>query len=121
MAKDGVFFSRAGRLDARTGRPTLAVALQGALACVAVLIGSARVDILLTGIAFADATFQAAIAVVHLRGKVRRYAPALAAWIFLTIELGVALGCLVRAPLESAYGAFVLAVGAGAWLSWRRT
>src|SRR5262249_8602346 len=57
MAKDGVFFARAGRLNARTGRPTLAVALQGALACGAVLVGSSRVDVLLTGIAFADATF----------------------------------------------------------------
>jgi APA family basic amino acid/polyamine antiporter len=120
MAKDGVFFARAGRLDERTGRPTLAVALQGALACVAVLVGSSRVDVLLTGIAFADATFQAAIAVVHLRGHVARYAPAVAAWTFLAIELGVAIGCLVRAPVQSAYGAFMLAVGAAAWLAWRR-
>jgi APA family basic amino acid/polyamine antiporter len=120
MAKDGVFFAPAGRLDPRTGRPTLAVALQGALACVAVLLGSSRVDILLTGIAFADATFQAAIAVVHLRGRVAKYAPAAAAWTFLAIELGVALGCLVRAPLQSAYGAFMLAVGTAAWLVWRR-
>jgi APA family basic amino acid/polyamine antiporter len=120
MAKDGVFFARAGRLDERTGRPTLAVALQGALACVAVLVGSSRVDVLLTGIAFADATFQAAIAVVHLRGHVARYAPAVAAWTFLAIELGVAMGCLVRAPVQSAYGAFMLAVGAAAWFAWRR-
>jgi APA family basic amino acid/polyamine antiporter len=125
MAKDGVFFERAGRLNARTGRPTLAVALQGSLACVAVLVGAARVDVLLTGIAFADATFQAAVAVVHLRSTGRgptgrRYAPALAAWTFLAIEVGVALGCLVRAPKESAYGAFALAAGAAAWVAWRR-
>jgi APA family basic amino acid/polyamine antiporter len=121
MAKDGVFFAPAGRLDARTGRPTLAVALQGALACVAVLVGAARVDVLLTGIAFADATFQAAIAVVHIRGHGAKYAPAIAAWTFLAIELGIALGCLVRAPVESAYGGIMLAVGAAAWLVWRRT
>jgi APA family basic amino acid/polyamine antiporter len=120
MAKDGVFFAPAGRLGARTGRPTLAVALQGTLACVAVLVGAARVDVLLTGIAFADATFQAAIAVVHLRGHVARYAPAVAAWTFLAIELGVALGCLVRAPVQSAYGGLMLAIGAAAWLVWRR-
>jgi APA family basic amino acid/polyamine antiporter len=120
MAKDGVFFPRAGRLDARTGRPAFAVALQGALACAAVLVGSARVDILLTGIAFADATFQAAVAIVHIRGHAARYAPAVAAWTFLAIELGVAIGCLVRAPAQSAYGASVLAVGVAAWLGWRR-
>jgi APA family basic amino acid/polyamine antiporter len=120
MAKDGVFFAPAGRLSARTGRPTLAVALQGALACIAVLVGSARVDVLLAGIAFADATFQAAIAVVHLRRRLGRSARALAAWTFLAIEVGVALGCLVRAPIESAYGAVMLAVGAAVWLVWRR-
>jgi APA family basic amino acid/polyamine antiporter len=122
MAKDGVFFAPAGRLSERTGRPTLAVGLQGALACVAVLVGSARVDVLLTGIAFADAIFQAAIAVVHLRsGGPGRYAPGAAAWAFLAIEAGVAVGCLVRAPVESAYGGFMLAFGAAAWLLWRKS
>jgi amino acid transporter len=120
MARDGAFFSFAGRLDERTGRPSLAVALQGTLACIAVVVGSGRVDVLLTGIAFADATFQAAIAIVHMRGRLSRYAPPVAAWIFLVIELGVAVGCLVRAPAQSAYGAIVLAVGAVAWLVWKR-
>jgi APA family basic amino acid/polyamine antiporter len=119
MAKDGVFFSRAGRLSARTGRPTTAIAVQGGLGCAAVLVGSARVDVLLTGIAFADALFQAAITIVQRRGPAR-YAPPLAAWTFFAIELGVAFGCLVRAPIESSYGAFVLVVGAVAWLTWSR-
>lgn len=121
MAKDGLFFARAGRLDPRTGRPALAVALQGALGCVAVLVGSSRVDILLTGIAFADATFLAAIAIVHLRGLASaRYAPALAAWTFLAIEIGISIGCLVRAPLQSAFGFSALVAGAVVWLVWRR-
>jgi APA family basic amino acid/polyamine antiporter len=119
MAKDGVFFSLAGKLSVRTGRPTAAIAVQGALGCAAVLVGSARVDVLLTGIAFADAMFQAAIAIVHRRGPAR-YAPPWAAWTFFAIALGVTLGCLVRAPGESAYGAFVLAFGAVAWLIWSR-
>jgi APA family basic amino acid/polyamine antiporter len=119
MAQDGVFFAPAGRLSARTGRPTLAVALQGALGCVAVLVGSARVDVLLAGIAFADATFQAAITFVHLRRRLGKFAPPLAACTFLAIELGVAVGCLVRAPMESAYGGVMLAVGAAVWLLWR--
>jgi APA family basic amino acid/polyamine antiporter len=123
MAKDGVFFARAGRLDPRTGRPTLAVALQGGFACLAVLVGSSRVDVLLAGIAFADATFQAAIAMVHLRGppETRRYAPLVASCTFLVFELAIALGCLVRAPRESAYGAFALVVGAVVWVVWKRS
>jgi APA family basic amino acid/polyamine antiporter len=122
MARDGCFFKAAGVLDSRTGRPALAVALQGALGCVAVAVGAARVDVLLTGIAFADATFQAAIALGHLRqGRAaRRYAPALVAVMFLAIELGIALGCLVRTPHESAYGAIMLVVGVAAWVIWRR-
>jgi amino acid transporter len=115
MAKDGVFFEAAGRLDARTGRPALAVAIQGTLACVAVIVGAGRIDVLLTGIAFADATFQAAIAVAHLRGGARRYAPAFIGATFLVIELGVAIGCLARKPVESAYGAIMLAVGLVVW------
>jgi APA family basic amino acid/polyamine antiporter len=121
MARDGVFFPQAGRLDPRTGRPAFAVALQGLLACVAVLVGSSRVDVLLTGIAFADATFQAAVGVVHLRGRApARYAPPAASWTFVAIELAVAIGCLVRAPRDSAYGAFALAVGIAVWIAWRR-
>jgi len=124
MAKDGVFFSRAGQLHPRTGRPTLAVGLQGALGCMAVVVGSSRIDVLLTGIAFADATFQAAIAIIRLRvppaPKAARYAPAGATWAFLVIELGVAIGCLIQAPVESAYGAGALVVGAVVWLAWRR-
>jgi hypothetical protein len=32
----------------------------------------------------------------------------------------MAIGCLVRAPVESAYGASSLAVGIVVWLVWRR-
>jgi len=126
MARDGLFFERAAKLDERTGRPALAVAVQGLFACAAVLVGSSRVDVLLTGIAFADALFQAAVAIVHLRvrgtatGTRVLRAPAVAAWTFLVVELGVALGCLVRTPRESAYGALVLVVGVAAWRLWRR-
>lgn len=121
MANDGVFFQRAGRLDARTGRPTFAVALQGALACIVVVAGASRIDVLLTGIAFADATFVAAIAIVHLRGRAHaKIAPAAVAWALLAIEIAVAIGCLVRAPLESAYGGATLVIGIGAWIVWRR-
>ena len=121
MAKDGVFFARAGRLSTRTGRPTFAVGLQGGFACAAVLLGSARVDIVLTGMAFADAAFQAAIGVVHLRGHAARYAPPWATGGFVAIELGVAFGCVVQAPLESSYGGLMLVAGAVAWLVSRRS
>jgi APA family basic amino acid/polyamine antiporter len=118
MAKDGVFFARAGRLDARTGRPSVAVAAQGGFACAAVIAGSSRIDVLLTGIAFADAIFSAAVAIVALRAPGRRSLAAWA-WLFLLFDLGIAIGCLVRAPRESAYGVAALIAGAATWLLWR--
>lgn len=120
MASDGVFFARAGRLNPRTGRPTVAVAMQGALGCAAVLVGASRVDVLLTGIAFADATFQAAVAIVHLRRRGGRFAPRPVAWSFLLVELGIAIGCLLRAPRESAFGVGALVVGLIMWVQWSR-
>lgn len=120
MAKDGAFIARAGQLNPRTGRPSVAVAMQGLIGCAAVLIGSSRIDILLTGIAFADATFQAAVAIVHIRRRAARFAFGGAAWLFLLIEVGIAIGCLVRAPIESIYGVIALVVGALVWLVWRR-
>jgi uncharacterized BrkB/YihY/UPF0761 family membrane protein len=58
---------------------------------------------------------------VHLRDRARaRYAPAIASATFLVIETGVAVGCLVKTPRESAYGAIALVVGAVVWSMWRR-
>lgn len=120
MAKDGAFLSWFARLHPRTGRPAAAVALQGALACLAVLVGGARVDALLTGITFPDAVLQAPIAVVHLRYGGGRYAPPAAVWTFLVVEVGLALGSLVQVPRQSAYGVIMLAFGWAAWMVWRR-
>ncbi len=121
MAKDGLFFRAAGKLDPRTGRPALAVAVQGTLACVAVVVGASRVDVLLTGIAFADAFFQAAVAVVHFRArktaappKVLR-APLVATGVFFLLSVGIAIGSLVERPKESAYGALVFLLAAALW------
>ena len=115
MAKDGLFFARAAELHPRTGRPAVAVATQGAIACVAVLVGSARIDSLLLGITFADAAFQAATAAVLLRWK-----RSAAAWIFLVVEAALAIACLVQHPRESAWGVGLLAVGAVVWSAWKR-
>jgi APA family basic amino acid/polyamine antiporter len=120
MAKDGAFFSWFARLHPRTGRPAAAVALQGALACLAVLVGASRVDVLLKGITFADAALQAPIAVVHLRYGAGKYAPPVAVWTFLVVEVGLAVGSVVGARRESAYGVIMLAFGAALWLVWRR-
>lgn len=115
MAKDGLFFRRAAELHARTGRPVVAVATQGAIACAAVLAGSARIDALLLGITFADAAFQGVTAAALLKWK-----RSIAAWIFLAVEAVIAIACLIQHPLESAYGVGLLLVGFVVWAVWKR-
>jgi APA family basic amino acid/polyamine antiporter len=127
MAKDRVFFARAGALDARTGRPAVAVAMQGTWACAAVLLGSSRVDVILTAVTFAGALGFAAVAIVHLRvrstsppeGALR--VPAIAAWFYLVVQIGLAVGSFIHRPIESMVGAGMLAVGVAAWSLWRRS
>lgn len=126
MAKDGVFFERAGELHPKTGRPTIAVAVQGTLACVAVVLGASRVDVLLVGISFADATFQAIVAIVFFRvraatkGSNLMRAPLLAGVVVLVLEIVVAVGALVGKPRESALGAALLVVGIVAFVVYER-
>ena len=115
MAKDGLFFAGAAKLHPKTGRPNSAVATQGAIACVAVLAGSARIDSLLLGITFADAAFQAATAGVLLRWK-----RSIAAWIFLAVEALIAIACLAQHPRESAWGVGLLVLGIVVWAMWKR-
>jgi APA family basic amino acid/polyamine antiporter len=116
MAKDGLFFSKAAELHPKTGRPNVAVATQGAIACVAVLAGAARIDSLLLGITFADAAFQAATAGVLLRWK----RSSIAAWIFLVVEAVIAIACLAQHPRESAWGVGLLVLGVIVWAVWKR-
>ena len=115
MAKDGLFFAKAAELHPTTGRPNVAVATQGAIACAAVLVGSARIDTLLLGITFADAAFQGATACVLLRQK-----RSVAAWIFVAVEAALAIACLVQHPRESAWGVGLLVAGVVAWSVWKR-
>ncbi|MFO0553563.1 MAG: amino acid permease [Polyangiaceae bacterium] len=125
MAKDGLFFERAGRLNPKTERPSVAVALQGLMACGAVFVGS-NADVLLVGIAFVDAAFQAAVAAVQLvvrkaeapPGLIR--APLYATVVVILFEVGVSLGALVERPVESAYGFGALVVGIGVYALWAR-
>lgn len=114
MAKDGLFFRRAAELHPRTGRPVLAVATQGAIACAAVFAGSARIDALLLGITFADAAFQGVTAAALLKWK-----RSIAAWIFLAVEAVIAIACLFQHPVESAYGVGLLFVGLVVWKIWK--
>lgn len=126
MAQDGLFIRRAARLNPRTGRPSVAVALQGLFACIAVVVGASRVDVLIVGIAFADALFQLLVAVALIRarstpapaGTLR--APLLATIVTILLNGGIAVGTLIDKPRQQAIGVALLFVGLVAYASWRK-
>ncbi len=126
MAQDGLFIERAARLNPRTGRPSVAVALQGLFACVAVVVGASRVEILIVGIAFADALFQLLVAVALIRarstpppeGTLR--APLVATIVTILLNGGIAVGTLIHAPEQQAIGLALLVVGLVIYRLWRR-
>jgi APA family basic amino acid/polyamine antiporter len=126
MAQDGVFFRALGRGNAR-GAPTRAVALQGALAIVAVL--TARYDQLLVYVGF-TLTLNAAAAVLAAF-VLRRREPAgdrphrALGWpysgiLFLALSAFMIVLAVRERPAESAAALATLVAGGGAYAAWHR-
>ena len=126
MAEDRAFFRALGRSNAR-GAPMLAVALQGALAIVAVL--TAAFERLLVYVGF-TLTLNAAAAVAAAF-VLRRREPAserphrALGWpysglLFLALAAFMIVLAVRERPLESAAAVVTLVVGGGAYAAWRR-
>lgn len=132
MARRGLFFAPVGRLHARFGTPLLAILVQGGWA-VTLLAGTQAVawslkrvygyevdslGFLLDGVVFVDWLFYGACGVALLVLLRRRTAPArgdaayaVAAVLFATSALLVAVGAVWSSRLPSAVGLAVVAVG----------
>ena len=126
MGQDGAFFRVLGRTNAR-GAPTLAVALQGALASLAVL--TAKYDQILVYVGFA-LTLNAAAAVAAAF-VLRRREPAsershrVLGWpvsgvLFLVLSAFMLVLAVRERPLESAAALATLVAGGVAYAAWRR-
>jgi APA family basic amino acid/polyamine antiporter len=126
MGEDGIFFRVLARTNAR-GAPTLAVALQGALAIVAVL--TAAFDRLLVYVGF-TLTLNAAAAVLAAF-VLRRREPSIErpyralGWpfsgvLFLALSAFMVVLAIRERPTESAAGLATLFAGGVAYTAWHR-
>jgi APA family basic amino acid/polyamine antiporter len=128
MARDGVFFRRAGEVHPRFHTPVAALVLQGLWSCVLALSGS--YDALLTYVTFASLAFNA-LTVVGLF-TLRRTQPdaerpycvwgyPLVPAIYLAGALFFLLYIFIGAPRESLIGLAIVALGLPAYVAFRRT
>jgi APA family basic amino acid/polyamine antiporter len=126
MGEDGAFFRALGRTNAR-GAPTRAVALQGALAIVAVL--TAKYDQILVYVGF-TLTLNAAAAVLAAF-VLRRREPAstrphsalgwpYSGWLFLALATFMIVLAVRERPAESAAALATLVAGGAAYAAWHR-
>jgi APA family basic amino acid/polyamine antiporter len=149
MAREGLFFARFAKLNARTGAPILALVVQCAL-CLAYWFwgeaGAARLaelpkdsaearnvvtpDVLTSAVVYIEWVFHALVAVALLRLRARRpelprpfTSPLypLAPVLYLLFAIAVVCGNLAQANVrDTAIGLSLLAVGALIYLPWRR-
>jgi APA family basic amino acid/polyamine antiporter len=148
MAREGLFFARFAKLNARTGAPILALVVQCAL-CLAYWFwgeaGAARLaelpkdsaeakslvtpDVLTSAVVYIEWVFHALVAVALLRLRARRpelprpfTSPLypLAPVLYLLFAIAVVCGNLVQANVrDTAIGLSLLAVGALVYTPWR--
>jgi amino acid transporter len=130
MAQDGVFFEAIGRVDARTGAPVAAIALQVGLAIVVTLSG--RYEQILNYVMSVDAVAMGltALCVFGLRRRDRAASAAapsfttpghpLTTLFFTTAYWLVAVSTIVRSPRDSLMGLGILSLGVPAFFLWRR-
>jgi basic amino acid/polyamine antiporter, APA family len=123
MARDGVFFERVGRLDARTRVPVLAIALQGAAAAAIALSG--RYEQILNYVVSVDFIAMgltgAALFVYRRRGEAGSFRapghPWTTAFFVLSCWL-VVLATILRYPGDSVIGLGILALGLPVYRLW---
>jgi basic amino acid/polyamine antiporter, APA family len=128
MAREGLFFRRAGALHPRTGAPVAALCVQAAIALAYWLWG--RAEVLVDAVVFVEWIFHGLVALALLRLRARRpelprpfRSPAwpLAPVVYALVAAAVVLGNLSQSsPRDTGIGLAVLAAGAALYRPWRR-
>jgi len=127
MARDGLFFQWAARVDRRFDTPLLALVAQGVLSAVLALSGTYQQ--LITYVVFASWLFYAmsAAAVIRLRHKAPGLARPYRAWgypvtpiVFIGFATWLVGMTIVETPMESAIGAGIVLAGVPAYWYWAR-
>jgi len=127
MARDGLFFRRAGEVDPRYRTPGKSIALQALWSSALVLSGT--FEQLLTYVMFAIVLFSTLMvgAVIVLRKSWPDVPRAYRTWgspvtplLFIVANVWILGNTLVQRPLESLSGLGIVALGVPAYLGWRR-
>lgn len=127
MAKDGLFFERAGRLSPRTHVPTWALLVQGVWTALLTLTGS--YSQLLDYVIFAALLFYALTTAALFRLRARRpemprpyraFGYPVVPGVYMVAAAGIALILLIAKPVYTFSGLFLVVLGAPVYLLWRR-
>ena len=122
MARDGVFFERAGQVHPRWQSPHIAILAIGAWTLVLLFASGGRIDVLLSGVVFADWIFFAlgAASVFVLRktylADERPYSVPGYPWVpgfFVGCAVAAVVAAIVSSPRMSLFGFALLAAGVG--------
>src|SRR5687768_6244040 len=130
MARDGVFFSRVGRLHPRTRAPVYAIILQGVWA--AAIAMSGRYEQILNYVVAIDAIFFGLTGVALIvfrrreardpdaRGRFRTPGHPWTTMLFVAAFWTVALNTVIQFPTSAGIGVLVLLAGVPVYLWWAR-
>lgn len=127
MARDGVFFSAVGKLDARSRAPVVAIVLQGVWAAVIAMTG--RYEQILNYVVSIDVLFfgltGAALFIFRRRepapeGAVRVPVHPLSTAVFVLACWAISLTTIVRYPGNAGIGVGILLVGAVVFRFWKK-
>jgi APA family basic amino acid/polyamine antiporter len=128
MARDGVFFRKAGTVHPRFGTPGAAVLTQAVWACALTLTGT--YEQLFTYVMFITLAFwTAAVAAVFVLRRQRPDLPRpyktwgypLVPMIFIVVTAAILLNTLFARPVESIAGLAITALGVPVYFYWRKT
>ncbi|MFW6136963.1 MAG: APC family permease [Candidatus Aminicenantaceae bacterium] len=127
MAKDGLFFKRAGRVHRRYRTPDSAIALQAVWASLLTLIGT--FEQIFTFAMFMSIAFwvAAAAAVFRLRKKrpdmprpYKTWGYPVVPWLFILASGGILVNTLIEKPVESLSGIALTAAGVPVYFWWKK-
>ncbi len=127
MARDNLFFQKAGQIDSRFHTPGFAIILQAVWASLLALSGT--LEQLLTFVVFVSILFGIAgtAALFTLRRKLPNLPRPYKAWgypivpmVFIFASAGILVNTLVQRPVEALAGLLLMAIGIPVYYFWKR-